>query len=997
MKDIKAFSNFVTFPLHMSAFTNEKRDVKKSVSALPKDWINLPASKPMNTLVWKKEEGQVKPNGIGVITTNISIIDIDQPSKCSILDKLKADCGFWVQTKNGFHFYFKKENMLPRQCCRKIADINTNLLYFCPAYFHKDTGVEYNYTLMKKDGLVDMPQYALDWCNMLISMGDEKDDKFVKKIKKTGTTEKIIIAPDIEIEKFDLKTMDNIIEILYNSQILHKYNGWRDAAYMARHLNNSEESFKIFDKYSKKVADEKCIIKGLPKTCEKYKNKTRKMFYGDGSYNENFDENGVLIKCSKLNPEKFKTTLQYLYTSKWDSHLLKIDQKYIYPDDGSSDHIFDDWVTNYKALGIQSAYGTGKTYAFKKLIDKYKFKRVLFITYRQSLAHSLSLELAEKFGFQNYLDEDCDVLKAQRLIIQLDSIKRLHTGFNFITQEDHIQKYDLIILDEIEGMLNHLSFEKIEQYSLHNVLVRLINKAPKILALDGDMNDRSFDFISDLCYGGNPREPPTSSGIGYKFYSNEYKPNKKNFLFSHNLVRFNRAIEADLKAGKKICIVSMTKSDTERFYIEYKDKYKVCLHNSIERNKEILKRVNEEWAKCDLLIYSPSVESGVDFNIENYFYKCYAILNAQSTTYRAFNQMLNRVRYYESNEVLCLMPHTMSYKVNEILYRFDEMMMTKYTGLERSNLIDILVHNDTERINSTNYFICAFINSLNKKGHSHKYLYDKPIDMQLNKISGKEHIIECISRAKIISMEEYDDLVKLQQQNKELTREEYFQVQKIFYARVFKEDPKNINESWLGLRYNKTDMPKNWTKLNLPVENRYEYKDTEYLKKFGWERIDRVKKLLGLLGVKVENNEIIVEKEIDFDQTSEEIIKFINDKKFKTLFNNDRQLKNCNMLKVLNDTLNDYGLVVFKEKINGKRDEMGKQQISYKHVIREEIGIIHYLGKGQAPKEDIKPIPEVIKEEKCKICGDTTPKLINKTFCNKCWAARTIKVWQEGI
>ena len=144
MNSIKAFSKFITFPLHFSAFTNEKGDIKKSVSAPPSGWVNLTKSKPYNAMVWKKDLGDVKANGIGILTTGISLIDVDHPEKCNILERLKVDCKFWVKTKNGFHFYFKKENVLPRQACRKIADINTNLLYFCPAYFHRDTNEEYN-------------------------------------------------------------------------------------------------------------------------------------------------------------------------------------------------------------------------------------------------------------------------------------------------------------------------------------------------------------------------------------------------------------------------------------------------------------------------------------------------------------------------------------------------------------------------------------------------------------------------------------------------------------------------------------------------------------------------------------------------------------------------------------------------------------------------------------------------------------------------------------
>ena len=245
----------------------------------------------------------------------------------------------------------------------------------------------------------------------------------------------------------------------------------------------------------------------------------------------------------------------------------------------------------------------------------------------------------------------------------------------------------------------------------------------------------------------------------------------------------------------------------------------------------------------------------------------------------------------------------MEYKVNEILYRFDEMLHTKYIGIERNNLIDILIHNDTERINSTNYFICAFISSLNKKGHTHKYLNDtEPVEEKnKDKVNGKVHTIKSISHAKIINLETYETLIKQQQKNKEISREEFYEIQRFYYSRVFKVEPCEVNEKWLTDRYDKANVPKNWNKLNLKNEDRHHFDDTDYLIKFGWERIDNIKKLLGLLGVSIEDNKIVVNNEVDYEKSSDEILKFISDKKFKTLFNNDRQIKGLNVLKVLNE------------------------------------------------------------------------------------------------
>ena len=66
----------------------------------------------------------------------------------------------------------------------------------------------------------------------------------------------------------------------------------------------------------------------------------------------------------------------------------------------------------------------------------------------------------------------------------------------------------------------------------------------------------------------------------------------------------------------------------------------------------------------------------------------------------------------------------MIYRVGEILYRYDEMKLNKYHGIEHNNLTEILIHNDVETINSNRNFICSLIETLNQKGHTHKYLDD---------------------------------------------------------------------------------------------------------------------------------------------------------------------------------------------------------------------------------------------------------------------------------
>ena len=80
----------------------------------------------------------------------------------------------------------------------------------------------------------------------------------------------------------------------------------------------------------------------------------------------------------------------------------------------------------------------------------------MFITYSQSLAKSFHDELSEE-GFKNYSKLTNEgIQQSIRLIIQLDNLKRLNYQ-DYITLENYIPDYDLIVVDKLEGILNHFN------------------------------------------------------------------------------------------------------------------------------------------------------------------------------------------------------------------------------------------------------------------------------------------------------------------------------------------------------------------------------------------------------------------------------------------------------------------------------------------------------------------------------------------------------------
>ena len=79
-----------------------------------------------------------------------------------------------------------------------------------------------------------------------------------------------------------------------------------------------------------------------------------------------------------------------------------------------------------KTFVLKSRYGSGKTTFMQRLIKEHNPERVLFITYR----HTLALDIMRNFGklqFKNYLDacNDPTIWDAPRLNIQLDSLMNI--------------------------------------------------------------------------------------------------------------------------------------------------------------------------------------------------------------------------------------------------------------------------------------------------------------------------------------------------------------------------------------------------------------------------------------------------------------------------------------------------------------------------------------------------------------------------------------------
>ena len=94
--------------------------------------INAPLIKPIYN---KETKTNIDPNGISILTekSGLSIIDVDKPNDCPILDKLLTDCQWIHKTRKGYHFIFKKNDLQRNKQCG-VIDVNTTLIHFVSEY-----------------------------------------------------------------------------------------------------------------------------------------------------------------------------------------------------------------------------------------------------------------------------------------------------------------------------------------------------------------------------------------------------------------------------------------------------------------------------------------------------------------------------------------------------------------------------------------------------------------------------------------------------------------------------------------------------------------------------------------------------------------------------------------------------------------------------------------------------------------------------------------------
>ena len=305
---------------------------------------------------------------------------------------------------------------------------------------------------------------------------------------------------------------------------------------------------------------------------------------------------------------------------------------------------------------IQAECSMGKTSIGMDSVIKHHIElkhSILLVTENRALSFHFLVKFPQFTHYSSLTKGSVQPVNPSYLICQIESIQKMK------------RVYDVIVLDEITSCFTHvlsptMNKEHILGPSLNLLLVH-IKKSPFLYGFDADIPPHVFDFVSDV----RTSDPPCLIK-----YTHRPLLHRELFLVkTTNELLFS--LEESLKNGENCVLVLQSITLSKRIMQKFFTKSTSVLlinsegaslfvdgENVYEKDdvmKElVLKNVEEHFSQVQLLIYTPSIKTGVSFE-SNHFNRVYGIACNKTASAREFQQSLLRVRNVSTGEYfVCL-------------------------------------------------------------------------------------------------------------------------------------------------------------------------------------------------------------------------------------------------------------------------------------------------------------------------------------------------------
>lgn len=254
---------------------------------------------------------------------------------------------------------------------------------------------------------------------------------------------------------------------------------------------------------------------------------------------------------------------------------------------------------------------------------------------------SLNMTLYDKlvdFTLYSHIKNDKNLIKENKLIITPDSLPKL------IDDDGNFKPPPRVLwLDECKTLLSYITSGPLgsKRQDVIDMIKYYIKYSKYVIITDADCDTTMFEELSMI------RDPSTM----------QFVHNTKTTLDKSVYVHYNEGIyniiDDKLKNDKKMYISSDSKNTVDIVYeyitTHHPDK-KVNKYTSKDGDKDDFINCNTEFIKYDVVICSPTVVIGLDFNVKH-FHTVIGMYKNVSIGAREANQALGRVRHPIDNEL----------------------------------------------------------------------------------------------------------------------------------------------------------------------------------------------------------------------------------------------------------------------------------------------------------------------------------------------------------
>lgn len=341
--------------------------------------------------------------------------------------------------------------------------------------------------------------------------------------------------------------------------------------------------------------------------------------------------------------------------------------------------------TNEGILAVKSPMETGKTVQsfnyLRTIIEREPELNAVVVSNRRSYTNDIHTRLNNTLDVQFSRYDNTLPLTYEEKRYYITQVESLH--------KDDLQR-GIVFFDEFKSILAQFNspLHRDKMHLNRQVLEEYIKYAKYILLLDADLDSDCLEFIHSI-------RPDVQINV---IHNTIQKRQDYTIVEYYNLYEFVNAMSDSFRdPNNNVVIPTNSKSfgNIVKALFPYRN---IKYYSSSEDDRpEELANLNNVVTQFNTLIYTPTISSGNDINVQH-FHEMFAYVSPQSCCARDFNQMIGRVRHLQNRTIHLLIgdqeghqPTTYQSILNDITTKI------RTNKLARRDFFQHTIMNDTVR------------------------------------------------------------------------------------------------------------------------------------------------------------------------------------------------------------------------------------------------------------------------------------------------------------